>query len=172
MHTPGTASAPSVQHQYHQSSTTTDLNNSNNSNSIINNSKMYYSPFQAYQNHIAATKYQQQKIDDDNNAAQDTSLYILHKNREAPAPESGSRLIADNSVSSSPYQQRRVASESRWRSPSASPLPLRSHQFQSNEPDQQYNCGNTSPIILQRFYHQQKQQQLAKEADESGKFSI
>lgn len=56
-------------------------------------------------------------------------------------------------------------SSSRWRSPSASPLPLR-NQFPTDE--QQYNHGNTSPIILQRFYHQQKQQQMAKEAEESG----
>lgn len=81
-----------------------------------------YSPFQAYQNHIAASKI--------------------------------------------PCEQVCSESEGRWRSPSASPLPLRSH---SQGPDQQYNCGNTSPIILQRFYHQQKQQQLAREAEESSK---
>ncbi|EEZ99193.2 dual specificity mitogen-activated protein kinase kinase 7 [Tribolium castaneum] len=90
-----------------------------------------YSPFKAYQNHLAAKQREQDEF---------------------------------QGAGASPYPARR-APESHWRSPSASPLPLRS-QFQSQE---QYNCGNTSPIILQRFYHQQKQQQLAKEAEESGK---
>lgn len=64
-------------------------------------------------------------------------------------------------------QHRRVASETRWRSPNSSTLQLRS-QFETEEP--QYNCSNASPMILQRFYHQQKQQQMAKEAEELGKF--
>ncbi|KAJ8981593.1 hypothetical protein NQ317_011872 [Molorchus minor] len=103
-----------------------------------------YSPFQAYQNHVASLKEQ--------TLSQDSPLY-------SPLPH---RRLMESPVGT-PYQHRRVASESRWRSPSASPLPLRS-QFQTE--DQQYNSGNTSPIILQRFYHQQKQQ-MAKEAEES-----
>lgn len=86
-----------------------------------------YSPFKAYQNHIAATKSQRER------------------DREAEASSGGSSFYQTN-----------------WRSPSGSPLPIRTQR-------QDYNCGNTSPIILQRFYHQQKQQQLAKEAEESGK---
>lgn len=57
-------------------------------------------------------------------------------------------------------------SETRWRSPAGSPLPLRSN-FGPEEP--QCISGNTSPIILQRFYHQQKQKELLKEAEESAK---
>lgn len=94
-----------------------------------------YSPFKAYQNHLAAKQREQE---------------------EFQAPE----------VAVSPYLQRR-APDSHWRSPSASPLPQRT-QFQIQE----YNSGNTSPIILQRYYHQQKQQQLAKEAEESGNFFL
>jgi hypothetical protein len=97
-----------------------------------------YSPFKAYQNHVAATKTQQDAASDSERA---------------------------ESSGAAPYK--RGVSEGGWRSPSASPLPLRT-QYQTNQ-EQQYNCGNTSPIILQRFYHQQKQQQLAKEAEESGK---
>lgn len=66
---------------------------------------------------------------------------------------------------SSHLQHRRVASETRWRSPNSSPLQLRS-QFQTEEP--QYNFSNASPMMLQRFYHQQKQQQMVREAEESG----
>lgn len=57
-------------------------------------------------------------------------------------------------------------SETRWRSPAGSPLPLRSN-CGAEEP--QCISGNTSPIILQRFYHQQKQKELLKEAEESAK---
>ncbi|KAJ3664654.1 hypothetical protein Zmor_000206 [Zophobas morio] len=92
-----------------------------------------YSPFKAYQNHVAAAKSQ--------------------RGRDNEAPETSGGAV-------SPFPQRRSES---WKSPTGSPLPLRA---QSQE---QYNCGNTSPIILQRFFHQQKQQQLAKEAEESGK---
>ncbi|RZB40306.1 dual specificity mitogen-activated protein kinase kinase 7 [Asbolus verrucosus] len=118
-----------------------------------NNSRFKtYSPFQAYQNHVAASKQQEQDSASDN---------------DLQGPDEPGATSSDISAIISPYQQRRVVSEGRWRSPSASPLPLRT-QCQTNQ-EQQYNCGNTSPIILQRFYHQQKQQQLAKEAEESGK---
>lgn len=73
----------------------------------------------------------------------------------------------ESSANNSYLQHRRVASETRWRSPNSSPLQLRS-QFQTEEP--QYNFSNASPMILQRFYHQQKQQQMVKEAEELGKF--
>ncbi|KAJ8918951.1 hypothetical protein NQ315_016853 [Exocentrus adspersus] len=108
-----------------------------------------YSPFQAYQNHVASLKEQST---------------MEHKPLQCYSPLPPRRFA--DSPASSPYQHRRVVSESRWRSPNASPLPLRS-QFQADE--QPFGCGNTSPLILQRFYHQQKQQQMVKEAEESGK---
>nr|ALE20541.1 MAP2K7 [Leptinotarsa decemlineata] len=113
------------------------------------NSKIF-SPYQTHQNHVTSLKEQ---LED--KCKQDKACC-------SPLP---TRRPLDSSADAA-YQHRRVASETRWRSPSSSPLPLRS-QFKTD--DQQYNCGNTSPIILQRFYHQQKQQQLVKEAEESGK---
>lgn len=71
----------------------------------------------------------------------------------------------ESTDSTSPYQQRRIGSENRWQSPGGSPLPLRS-QIQSS---QEHIYGNTSPIVLQRFYHQQKQQQKVQEAEEAAK---
>ncbi|CAG9858232.1 unnamed protein product [Phyllotreta striolata] len=117
-----------------------------------------YSPYSAYQNHVAMLKEQlENKI-----------TQQLQSNAGSSYTPVPSRRPLDGSPTptATPYQHRRVASETRWRSPSASPLPLRT-QFQVEE--NQYNCGNTSPIILQRFYHQQKQQQMVKEAEESGK---
>lgn len=61
--------------------------------------------------------------------------------------------------------QKKADSEKRWQSPNGSPLPLR-HQIPITQ-EQIY--GNTSPIVLQRFYHQQKQQQKAQEAEEASK---
>lgn len=79
------------------------------------------------------------------------------------------RRSMESSVNSPSYlQHRRVASETRWRSPNSSPLQLRS-QCQAQTEDSQYAFSNVSPMILQRFYHQQKQQQMVKEAEESGK---
>lgn len=121
-----------------------------------------YSPFQAYQNHVALLKEQ--------SLMEHKPIPLpgeCQQNNPCCSPLSTRRLM--ESPANAPYQHRRVVSESRWRSPNASPLPLRS-QFQTDE--QQYNCGNTSPIILQRFYHQQKQQQMAKEAEESGNIYI
>lgn len=69
----------------------------------------------------------------------------------------------------SPYPQKRGSSESRWRTPTCSPLPLRANRQGSEGED--YCCSNTSPIVFQRFMHQQKQQQLAKEAEEEAKFN-
>ncbi|KAK5650520.1 hypothetical protein RI129_001549 [Pyrocoelia pectoralis] len=66
---------------------------------------------------------------------------------------------------SSPLQIRKVGGESRRQSPGGSPLPLR-NQIQGS---QEHIYGNTSPIVLQRFYHQQKQQQKAQEAEEAAK---
>ncbi|KAJ8938472.1 hypothetical protein NQ318_004112 [Aromia moschata] len=110
-----------------------------------------YSPFQAYQNHVALLREQEQ-----------WSRSQEEPRRSPLAP----RRPAESAIGSPCQYRREHSTEGRWRSPSASPLPLRS-QFQADE--QQYNSGNTSPIILQRFYHQQKQQQMVKEAEESGK---
>lgn len=72
----------------------------------------------------------------------------------------------ESSTNSHSYlQHRRVASETRWRSPNSSPIPLR-NQYQTE--DTPYSFSNASPMILQRFYHQQKQQQIVKEAEETG----
>ncbi|XP_056632758.1 dual specificity mitogen-activated protein kinase kinase 7-like [Diorhabda sublineata] len=113
-------------------------------------------PFQLNKNNVESMKEQLENKLEQTNAG---SPLVLSSNTR--------RLLESSSSSSNaPYRHRRVASETRWRSPSASPLPLRT-QFQVEEPH--YNCGNTSPIILQRFYHQQKQQQMFREAEESGK---
>lgn len=64
----------------------------------------------------------------------------------------------------SPYQQRKIINENRWHSPVGSPLPVRNQATQDH-----HAYGNTSPIVLQRFYHQQKQQQKAQEAEEAAK---
>lgn len=72
-----------------------------------------------------------------------------------------------NAALMSPYQQRRITPERRWRSPSGSPLSVRNY-LQTDE-EQQYSHSSTSPILLQRRYHQQKQHQQAREAEEVGK---
>lgn len=72
-----------------------------------------------------------------------------------------------DSLSNSPYLQRRSTGDPKWSSPVGSPLPLR-HNFQE-ESQLPYNHENTSPIVLQRFFHQQKQQQQLKEAEEAAK---
>lgn len=69
----------------------------------------------------------------------------------------------------SPLVQRRAEmfehqARERWNSPVGSPLPLRNHIDPEHQPT--YTSGNTSPIVLQRFYHQQKQHQEKKEAEE------
>ncbi|XP_050509844.1 dual specificity mitogen-activated protein kinase kinase 7-like isoform X1 [Diabrotica virgifera virgifera] len=115
-----------------------------------------YSPYQPHQSHVASLKEQlENRIVQNSTASSFASPSVSRRPLEVSSP-----------APNSPYEHRRVASETRWRSPSASPLPLRS-QFQVEEP--LYHSGNTSPIILQRFYHQQKQLQLQKEAEESGK---
>ncbi|XP_045469060.1 dual specificity mitogen-activated protein kinase kinase 7-like isoform X2 [Harmonia axyridis] len=103
--------------------------------------------------------------------------------RDSPAPLPQSSLLRDDVIKfgspvmprrqvdsplSSPYPHKRGVSESRWRTPNTSPLPLRAN----NEPsDGECCCSNTSPIVFQRFIHQQKQQQLAKEAEEEAKYN-
>ncbi|KAL3278621.1 hypothetical protein HHI36_016161 [Cryptolaemus montrouzieri] len=77
------------------------------------------------------------------------------------------RLLDSPNVS--PYPQKRGVSENRWKSPSSSPIPLRANY--SSDSEQPYTHGNTSPIVLQRFIHQQKQQQMAKEAEEEAKYN-
>lgn len=68
-----------------------------------------------------------------------------------------------NGLSSSPYQQRRnISGDGFWQTPMASPIPTRKRyqNIPTIEPQtQHYNIGNTSPIVLQRFYHQQSQLQ-------------
>ncbi|KAF5277349.1 hypothetical protein FQA39_LY06162 [Lamprigera yunnana] len=79
----------------------------------------------------------------------------------------GSQKYVDTETTdcASPFQIRKAVSESKRQSPGGSPLPLRS-QMQTS---QEHIYGNTSPIVLQRFYHQQKQQQKAQEAEEAAK---
>ncbi|XP_050306370.1 dual specificity mitogen-activated protein kinase kinase 7-like isoform X2 [Anthonomus grandis grandis] len=112
-----------------------------------------FSPLQAYQNHIAAM---QQRDEIGVNKAYPVGLCSPMPQRKFGGVNSGHSSLPET----------RSQSETRWKSPIGSPLPLRS-DFQSEEP--QYVCGNTSPIILQRFYHQQKQQQLIKEIGEGSK---
>lgn len=67
----------------------------------------------------------------------------------------------------SPYPQRRAnigekIAEGYRQSPISSPLPLRKHYHTPVTDHQQYShTNNTSPILLQRFFHQQKQLQAA-----------
>ncbi|KAK9879006.1 hypothetical protein WA026_003819 [Henosepilachna vigintioctopunctata] len=74
-----------------------------------------------------------------------------------------------DSPSVSPYPQKRGVSENRWKSPNSSPLPLRANYLSDSEQSSAH--GSTSPIVLQRFFHQQKQQQMAKEAEEEAKYN-
>ncbi|CAG9768898.1 unnamed protein product [Ceutorhynchus assimilis] len=108
-----------------------------------------FSPLQAYQNHIASIQQR-----DGSNRSYPLGLC-------SPMPQ---RKFASSGPTSLP--ETRSQSETRWKSPAASPLPLRSN-FQEEEPE--YISGNTSPIILQRFYHQQKQQQMIKEVEDGAK---
>ncbi|XP_076251349.1 dual specificity mitogen-activated protein kinase kinase 7-like [Rhynchophorus ferrugineus] len=107
-----------------------------------------FSPLQAYQNHLAALQQRD---------AYSTGL-------GSPMPQR--KFVGGINSGPSSLPETRSSSETRWKSPAGSPLPLRS-QFQTEE--SQYIKGNTSPIILQRFYHQQKQQQILKEAEEGAK---
>lgn len=85
------------------------------------------------------------------------------------------RLLDQNITPvSSPYQQRRTNLSDRlmndgfWSSPVSSPLPIRKHYQNSPAIDQQYNhSAGTSPILLQRFYHQKKQYQQQAAAAQS-----
>ncbi|XP_044761485.1 dual specificity mitogen-activated protein kinase kinase 7-like isoform X2 [Coccinella septempunctata] len=114
------------------------------------------------------------------NGLRETNYFVLSPKRDSPLPlpgslrddaiKFGSPVLPRRQVDSplgSPYPQKRGVSESRWRTPNTSPLPLR-----ANQPgDADCCCSNTSPIVFQRFIHQQKQQQLAKEAEEEAKYN-
>ncbi|CAH0559558.1 unnamed protein product [Brassicogethes aeneus] len=131
-------------------------------NNVSTNQPTSYSPYRAFQNHVAATQNKQ-----DTSRQQESHIPLrIHAEKPTLANHHVASESKQHQRQQSPLPPRRGASEGRWRSPSASPLPLRS-QIQAE--DAQYNHGNTSPIVLQRFYHQQKQQQLAKEAEENGK---
>lgn len=114
-----------------------------------------FSPLQAYQNHIASLQQRDECVG--------TRGYPIGLCSPMPQRKFGGGIVHSGPSS---LPETRSQSETRWRSPAASPLPLR-NQFQTEEP--QYISGNTSPIILQRFYHQQKQQQMMKEVEECGK---
>ncbi|XP_060525167.1 dual specificity mitogen-activated protein kinase kinase 7-like [Cylas formicarius] len=110
-----------------------------------------FSLLQAYENHIASLRRKDEAV-----ASRGYPAAIC-----SPLPR---RKFATD-VSVPPVQLKaRASSETRWTSEYGSPLPLRSSHFQTEEPASY--CGNTSPVILQRFYHQRKQQQLLKEAEE------
>ncbi|KAL1505988.1 hypothetical protein ABEB36_005429 [Hypothenemus hampei] len=115
-----------------------------------------FSPLQVYQNHIASL--QQRDLYTGSRG------YPIGLCSPLPQRKFGGGAAIDSGPSSLP--DTRSLSNSRWKSPSGSPLPLRNN-FPTEEP--QYMSGNTSPIILQRFYHQQKQQHLLKEVEESAK---
>ncbi|XP_066150764.1 dual specificity mitogen-activated protein kinase kinase 7-like isoform X1 [Euwallacea fornicatus] len=119
---------------------------------IHNPTNRSFSPLQVYQNHIAAM--QQRNIYGGGTKGSPVGLC-------SPMPH---RKFANSGPSSLP--ETRSVSETRWKSPVGSPLPLRTN-FPVEEP--QCISGNTSPIILQRFYHQQKQKELLKEVEESAK---
>uniref|UniRef100_A0AAR5Q5B1 mitogen-activated protein kinase kinase n=1 Tax=Dendroctonus ponderosae TaxID=77166 RepID=A0AAR5Q5B1_DENPD len=115
-----------------------------------------FSSLQAYQNHVASLQQR-----DEHSGGRGYQIGLC-----SPMPQ---RKFGDGSSAAlgpSSLPETRSLSETRWRSPLGSPLPLRTN-LPIEEP--QYISGNTSPIILQRFYHQQKQQQLVKEAEESAK---
>lgn len=73
----------------------------------------------------------------------------------------------DGGVTSSPYQQRRNV-DGFWQTPLGSPLPVRKKYQNTPLPPEptNYNIGNTSPIVLQRFYHQQNQLQKEQQKQE------
>ncbi|XP_017781850.1 PREDICTED: dual specificity mitogen-activated protein kinase kinase 7-like [Nicrophorus vespilloides] len=69
-----------------------------------------------------------------------------------------------NQATEQPQTSCPFRSSQRWNSPM-------SQRNYAQPPDTTlpYNSGNTSPIVLQRYFHQQKQQQQAKEAEELAK---
>lgn len=117
-----------------------------------------YSPFQAYHNHIQMTKERRDYSPIPQRHAIKDNFY------SSPIAQ---RKVTESPKSMSPLLQRRNddGSGSRWSSSGSSPLPLR--HLTQDEHQSCYNYENTSPILLQRFIHQQKQQ--AKEAEEAAK---
>lgn len=115
-----------------------------------------FSPFQAYQNHI----------------------HMQQQRREySPIPQ---RHFKKESFLHSPVGQRKLqhcespllqrrADDGRWSCSSASGSPVPTRNNHKPEETDIYNYENTSPILLQRFYHQRKQQQQAKEAEEAAR---
>lgn len=115
-----------------------------------------FSPFQAYQNHIQMQHKPKER-------REFSPVPQRHNFYSSPLAQ---RKTCDSPGATSPFMQRRV-DENKWASPTGSPLPLRNHL---QDEQQSCNYGNTSPILLQRFYHQQKQQQQAREAEETAKY--
>lgn len=111
-----------------------------------------YSPFQAYQNHIQMTKERRDYSPLPHRHVVKENFY------SSPIAQ---RKVCESPSNMSPLLQRRN-DDGRW-SATGSPLPIR-HLTQDEH--QNYNYENTSPILLQRFIHQQKQ---AKEAEEAAK---
>lgn len=122
-----------------------------------------YSPFQAYQNHIQM----QQPIPRERREYSPVPQRHFNKDSFYNSPIA-QRKYCESPSSMSPLLQRRTEDNgSRWSPAGGSPLAIRNHIH--DEQHQSYNYENTSPILLQRFYHQKKQQQQAKEAEEAAK---
>lgn len=111
-----------------------------------------YSPFQAYQNHIQMQQMTKERRE-----------YSPIPQRHFYNSPIAQRKVCDSPGNMSPFMQRR-AEDGKWSSTIGSPLPLRNH---IQEEHQSYTYENTSPILLQRFYHQKQQQ--AREAEEAAK---
>lgn len=114
------------------------------------------SPFQAYQNHIQMTKERREY------SPLPQRHFIKDNFYKSPIAQ---RKMCESPGSMSPLLQRRTE-DGRWSSSTGSPLPIRNFPHDEH---QSYTYENTSPILLQRFIHQQKQQQQAKEAEEAAK---
>lgn len=155
------------QHTHQRTADTISHQSASEQRAPENNYPRSYSPLQAYHAHLQAHKLHQDTCQPllQNNVAD--SGFLQENQYSSPILPRRVPAVTNNT---SYYQQRQPTPERRWRSPSSSPLAIRNYLHSDQE--QHYNHGNTSPILLQRFHHQQKQQQQAREAEELNKNNL